>query len=470
MDSQTRQPVIIALIVASAFFMENLDATVIATALPHMASTFGVTEVAVSIGMTAYMLTLAVFIPVSAWVADRFGSRSVFGSAIVVFTVASLLCGLSNGLWEFTAARVLQGIGGALMVPVGRLVVLRSTEKRYLMRSIAYIMWPGLAAPIIGPAIGGFISTYYTWRWIFLLNVPIGIVGLAMAAVFIPNQKEAGRRPFDVTGFVLSGMALTCLMYGMELVGQLDVQWHTTAAVLAGGALFGALAVRHFLRAEHPLVDLGSLRIPTFRVSLSGGFLYNVAVNVAPFMLPLLFQIGFGLNAFASGLLVLAYAAGNLGMKSVTTPILKRFGFRSVMIVNGLLTVATIAACSALSPATPHAVVIAVLLVGGLCRSMQMTSINTLAFADVPPAMMSSASTLFSVAQQMTIGLGIALGAIALHFAVWLHGGGTHLALADFRVAFTVVAALMLVSVISFIGIERDAGADVSGHRPAPAR
>jgi EmrB/QacA subfamily drug resistance transporter len=464
MDSQTRHSVIIALIVASAYFMENLDTTVIATALPHMASTFNVTAVAVSIGMTAYMLTLAIFIPIGGWVADRFGSRTVFGGAIVVFTVASLLCGMANGLWEFTAARVLQGIGGALMVPVGRLIVLRSTEKRYLMRSIAYIMWPGLAAPIIGPAIGGFISTYSSWRWIFLLNVPIGIVCVALTAYFIPNQKGADRRPFDVTGFALSGMALTCLMYGMELIGQLDVQWHIAAAVLAAGALSGILAVRHLLRAAHPLLNLGPLRIPTLRVSIGGGSLYIIAVNVAPFMLPLLFQIGFGMNAFASGLLVLAYAAGNLGMKTVTTPILKRYGFRSVMIVNGLLTAATIAACCAFSPTTPHTVIIAVLLIGGLCRSMQMTSINTLAFADVPAASMSSASTLFSVTQQMTIGLGIAFGAIALHFAVWLHGG-TQLALADFHVAFAVVAAVSLISVISFIGIEGDAGADVSGHR-----
>jgi MFS family permease len=300
--------------------------------------------------------------------------------------------------------------------------------------------------------------------------VPIGLVGLALTAIFIPNQKEAGRRPFDVSGFVLSGMALTCLMYGMELIGQLDVQWPVAAAVLAGGVLSGALALRHFRRAEHPLVDLGILRIPTVRAAIGGGSLYNTAVNVAPFMLPLLFQIGFGMTAFASGLLVLAYAAGNLGMKSVTTPILKRFGFRSVMIANGLLTAATVAACSALSPSTPHAVVVAVLLLGGLCRSMQMTSINTLVFADVPPPAMSSASTLFSVTQQMTIGMGIAVGAITLHFAVWLHGGGTHLGLADFQVAFAVVAALVLVSIPIFIGIERNAGADVSGHRPAPAR
>lgn len=470
MSLSSRQSVIIALIVACAYFMENLDATVIATALPHLASTFGVAPVRVSVGMTAYLLTLAVFIPISGWVADRFGQRSVFGSAIVVFTGASILCGLSNGLAEFTAARILQGIGGAMMVPVGRLAVLRSTEKRRLMRSIAYITWPGLAAPVLGPALGGFISTYFTWRWIFLLNVPIGLLGLALTATFIPNLREAGRRPFDVRGFVLSGVALSCLMYGMELVGQLHGDWRSATAALTCGTVAAALAIRHFRRAEHPLIDLAPWRIPTFRVTLDGGSLYVVSVSVSPFLLPLFFQLGFGLNAFAAGLLVLAYAAGNLAMKTVTTPILKRFGFRRVMIVNGLLTAVTIALCALLSPDTPRALIMLVLLAGGLCRSMQFTSINTLAFADVPPARMSSASTFFSMVQQMTIGLGIAFGAIALHAAVLVHGDHGQLSLADFRVAFVLVAVLVLISVLYFIGIEPDAGGEVSGHTRAASR
>jgi EmrB/QacA subfamily drug resistance transporter len=470
MSLSNRHSVIIALIVASAYFMENLDATVIATALPHMASTFGVTAVSLSIGMTAYLLALAVFIPISGWVADRFGQRSVFGSAIVVFTAASILCGLSNGLVGFTAARILQGMGGAMMVPVGRLAVLRSTEKRHLMRSIAYITWPGLAAPVIGPALGGFISTYFSWRWIFLLNVPIGLLGLALTAIFIPNSRESSRRPFDVRGFVLSGVALTCLMYGMERVGQLHSDWRITIAALACGVLAAVLALRHFRRAEHPLIDLSSWRIPTFRVTLDGGSLYVVSVSVSPFLLPLLFQLGFGLNAFAAGLLVLAYAAGNLGMKTVTTPVLKRFGFRNVMIVNGLLTAATIALCSLLSPDTPRALVMAVLFAGGLCRSMQFTSINTLAFADVPPARMSSASTFFSMVQQMTIGLGIAFGAIALHAAVLIHGNHAQLSLPDFRIAFLLVAALVLISVLYFIGVKPDAGREVSGHMRTASR
>jgi len=348
--------------------------------------------------------------------------------------------------------------------------VLRSTEKRHLMRSIAYITWPGLAAPVIGPALGGFISTYFSWRWIFLLNVPIGLVGLVLTAIFIPNSRESSRRPFDVPGFLLSGVALTCLMYGMERVGQLHSDWRITVASLAFGLLAAVMALRHFQRAEHPLIDLSSWRIPTFRVTLDGGSLYVVSVSVSPFLLPLLFQLGFGLNAFAAGLLVLAYAAGNLGMKTVTTPILKRFGFRNVMIVNGLITAAAIALCSLLSPDTPRALIILVLLVGGLCRSMQFTSINTLAFADVPPARMSSASTFFSMVQQMTIGLGIAFGAIALHAAVLIHGNHAQLTLADFRVAFLLVAVLVLISVLYFIGIKPDAGREVSGHTPSASR
>lgn len=470
MPLSPRQSVIIALIVASAYFMENLDATVIASALPRMATTFGVTPVNLSIGMTAYLLALAVLIPISGWVADRFGQRSVFGTAVVVFTGASILCGLSNGLLGFTLARVLQGIGGAMMVPVGRLAVLRTTDKRHLMRSIAFITWPGLAAPVLGPALGGFISTYFSWRWIFLLNVPIGLLGLTLTAIFIPNFRAPSRRQFDVPGFVLSGIALSCLMYGMELVGQLHSDWRITLATLACGLIAAIVAVRHFRRAEHPLIDLSSWRIPTFRVTLDGGSMYIVSVSVSPFLLPLLFQLGFNLNAFDAGLLVLAYAAGNLGMKTATTPILKRFGFRKVMIVNGLLTSATIAMCSLLSPDTPRPLIMFVLLIGGFCRSMQFTSINTLAFADVPPARMSSASTLFSMVQQMTIGLGIACGAIALHAAVLLHGNHGELSLTDFRVAFLLVSVPVLISVLYFIGIKPDAGCEVSGHTHTASR
>ena len=405
-DRGESRAVLIALVVAAAFFMENLDGTVIATALPQMARSFGTTAVDLSVGMTAYLLALSVFIPASGWVADRLGARSVFGGAIAVFTVASVLCSLSQGLWSFTAARVLQGMGGAMMVPVGRLVVLRTTEKRDLMRAMAYITWPGLVAPILGPPVGGFFTTYATWRWIFLLNVPLGLLGLGLVAALFPNVRGAERRRFDGRGFVLSGIALPCLMYGLEAVGQPGGRPVVVVGVLLAGAGFGTLAVRHMRRAAQPLIALGALRVPSFAVTVWGGSVFRMTIGSIPFLVPLLLQVGFGMSAFAAGVLVLAGAAGNLGMKVVTTPILRRFGFRSVLVVNGMLVAGSIAACAALSPGTPGWVIVGVLFVGGLCRSMQFTCLNTLQFADIPAAEMSGASTFSSMVQQMAMGLG----------------------------------------------------------------
>ena len=291
------RPILIALTVAGAFFMENLDGTVIATALPQMARSFGTSPINLSVGMTAYILALAVFIPISGWTADRFGSRSVFGAAIVVFTLTSLLCGASNGVWSFTAARVAQGIGGAMMVPVGRLVVLRSTEKQHLMRAMAYITWPGLAAPVIGPPVGGFITTYANWRWVFWLNLPLGVLALVLVAILFRNESGRQRRPFDAIGFVLSGIALPSLMNGLNLAARPQAQWGVTTAVLVGSLLFAALAVRHFRRTDNPLVDLAALRLPTFSVTVWAGSLFRIAIGSIPFLVPLLLQVAFGLSA-----------------------------------------------------------------------------------------------------------------------------------------------------------------------------
>src|SRR5215470_9633419 len=266
---------LVALLVAGAFFMENLDGTVIATALPQMAQTFGVSPVDLNVGMTAYMLTLAVFIPVSGWVADRLGARIVFSSAIGLFTFASVLCGFSNNLWQFTASRILQGIGGAMMVPVGRLVVLRITEKKDLMRSIAYITWPGLAAPVIGPPTGGFITTYLSWRWIFFLNVPLGIIGIVLAMLWIKNQRE-GRGGFDWFGFAMAGSACISFMYSLELFGRQDVRWLAASVFLAYGLLAGYIAVFHMRRAQHPLIDLKCLKAQTFAIVIFGGSLFRI--------------------------------------------------------------------------------------------------------------------------------------------------------------------------------------------------
>jgi EmrB/QacA subfamily drug resistance transporter len=462
------RPVFVALLVAGAFFMENLDGTVIATALPQMARSFGIGPVDLNMGMTAYMLTLAVFIPVSGWVADRFGARTVFSSAIGVFTFASILCGISNGLWQFTAARILQGIGGAMMVPVGRLVVLRITEKKDLMRSIAYITWPGLVAPILGPPAGGFITTYSSWRWIFFLNVPLGLIGMALATFWIVNDGEHAARPFDWLGFTLAGTACTAFMYSLELMGRQNPRWTTVGLFLGYSVAAGWMAVRHMRRSPHPLIEFDCLKVRTFAVTIWGGSLFRIAISVSPFLLPLLFQISFGMTAFQSGLLVLAVFAGNLSMKPVTTPVLRRFGFRNVLLVNGVITTVLIFCCGLLSPQTPRTVIVAVLFLHGLSRSMQFTSLATLAFVDIPKALMSSASSFSAVVQQMSMGMGVAVGAVALRAAAAMRGHLSAIpALMDFHIAFGLAAVLALAAILDCFTLDPDAGAEVSGHRAA---
>ncbi|HEY0794109.1 MAG TPA: MFS transporter [Chthoniobacterales bacterium] len=467
--SATKHPLVITLLVAGAFFMENLDGTVIATALPQMARSFGRSPVDLNVGLTAYLLTLAVFIPISGWVADRFGTRTVFGWAIAVFTLASALCGLSNGLPEFVGARILQGVAGALMVPVGRLAVLRSTEKSELMRAIAYLTWPGLAAPILGPPVGGFITTYLSWRWIFFLNVPLGILGVFLTAILIPNARPEEKKAFDWIGFILIGAACAGLMHGLEVLGQQGSGvWWTAGLPLTGSLVCGAVAVWHAHRTPHPLLDFRALQVPTFRVTVQGGSLSRMAISTVPFLLPLMFQVGFHLDAFQSGLLVLAVFAGNLGMKPATSGVLRRFGFRTTLIGNGVLAAVSLFACGTLFPNTPRPVILVVLFAGGLFRSMQFTALNTLNFADVPPLLMTGANTLASMLGQMAMGMGVAFGAIALRLAPFLRGnhGGV---LTDFHIAFGCAGLAALAATIDCFGLKPDAGAEVSGHAHRPS-
>jgi EmrB/QacA subfamily drug resistance transporter len=458
-------------IVAATFFMEYLDSTIVATALPQMAHSFGVGPNEVSLGMTAYMLALAVFIPVSGWVADRYGSRTVFASAITLFTLASVLCGLADSVAGFTAARVLQGFGGAMMVPVGRLIVVRNTEKSQLMKAISTITWPAIAAPVVGPPVGGFITTYASWRWIFLINVPFGIAVLAAVWLMVRNERGTERKPLDLAGFLLSGAALTALMYGTELASQDEAPLGLALGMAAAGMALGFAAWRHGLNSRHPLIDYTTLKVPTFSVTIITGTFSRIGIGAVPYLMPLLFQIGFGMSAFHSGLLLLASAIGNLGMKALTTRILERFGFRMVAIVNILLAGVFTAACGLLAPSTPLALSLIVVFLYGVTRSMQFTTLATLAYADIPQRQMSTASTLWSAAQQMTIGMGIAFGAVMLRLGSWLHGGrsadGAHFSLADFRFAFLCAGALTLVSVMGYIGLARDAGSRISGGKGA---
>ena len=455
---------VLPFIVAATFFMEYLDTTIIATALPQMARSFSVGPNEVSLGMTAYMLTLAVFIPISGWIADRFGSRSVFGTAVVIFVLASVACGLSVGLVSFTASRVLQGIGGAMMVPVGRMIVVRNTDSSRLMQAISTITWPGILAPVIGPTLGGFITTYASWHWIFFLNVPFGLLALGAIIRFVPNQRETARRPLDRTGFLLSGAALIALLYGTELASHQDADLVQAIGFMLAGLVVGWLAVRHAYRARHPLLDLRTLGVPTFSVTVLWGSATRIGIEAVPYLAPLLFQLGFGLSPFRSGLLLMASAVGNLGMKFFTTRMLRQFGFRTIAAINGALAAIFTVATGWLAPSTPLAILLVVLFAYGLARSLQFTTLATLAYADVSAGQKGAASTLWSVAQQMTIGMGIAFGALSLRVSAALLGaGGQGFALADFRIAFGFAGALILVSLVGYLRLPGNAGSQISG-------
>ncbi|NWE42013.1 DHA2 family efflux MFS transporter permease subunit [Pseudomonas yamanorum] len=456
-----RRSTLIALLVAVTFFMENLDATVIATALPDIAKTFGVGAVDVNIGMSAYMLAVAVFIPISGWLADRFGSRLVFGWAIVLFSLSSLLCGLSDSLQTFVAARVLQGISGAMMVPVGRLAVLRATEKKDLVRAISFITWPGLVAPILGPPVGGFIVTHASWPWIFYLNLPLGLLALIATLVLIPKRDEVTSRTFDFSGFLLVGVASAALLYGVELLGQSRGSLLQGLLLSAAGVMLGAFAWRHMRRHAQPLLALEVVSVRTFSVCLCGGSIFRVAISTLPFLLPLMFQLAFGLSAFDAGLLVLAVFAGNLAMKPFTTAVMQRWGFRPVLMINGILGVLAIAACALLDQRMSWALILFILFVGGLSRSMQFTLFNTLGFADIPKAQMSDASTLFSMFFQLSMAMGVAIGALLLRFAMNLHGNTGQAATADFQLTFLWVAVIAGVALLDNLRLPAQAGESV---------
>lgn len=453
---------LIPLIIACALFMESLDSTAIATALPAIAASLGADPLHLSLAITSYLFSLAVFIPISGWLTDRFGTRTMLLCGIALFVLGSLGCAQSRSLLDLVAARTMQGIGGSLMMPVGRLVLLRSIPKHDLVRAMAWVTLPALLGPVLGPPVGGLITTYASWRWIFWINIPIGLAFFLLVARFIPQLRlEPG--PFDGTGFLLCAGGLLALVAGLETGGRGLAGWPTVLLALAGGTGLLAAYVRHSRGVARPVIDLTLLRIPSFRATILGGSLYRIGIGAIPVLLPMLLQLGFGLSAFRSGLLTFASAAGAMAMKATAAPILRRFGFRRVLLVNSLLGSVSIAAMALFGPATPAAVIVAILLAGGFSRSLQFTSLNTLAYADVEPAGMSRATSFSSTAQQLALSLGAAVGALLLHAAAMAQGLPPT-APAAFPAAFLGTALIALLSAGCFLSLSADAGAEVSGH------
>ncbi len=451
------------LIVACALFMENLDSTIVATSLPAIAADLHQDPIALKLSMTSYMLAQAVFIPASGWVADRYGTQKVFRAAIVVFTIGSILCGLSSTLPQFIAARILQGCGGAMMTPVGRLALFRSIERSEIVRAMAYLTIPALIGPMLGPPLGGFISTFLHWRWNFWINVPIGVLGVILTTLYIPNSREENIVAFDLRGFLLSACGLSSLIFGLTVFGRGFLPRDANLGLILFGLVCMMAYVRHARKAENPILDLRLLRIKTYWASLVGGFLFRIGVGATPFLLPLMLQLGFGMTPFQSGLTTFVATAGALVMKATAESVLNRFGFRKTLVFNALISAGFLALNGVFRADTPQALLIAVLFVGGFFRSLQFTALNALAYADLDNAALSKATSFSAVIQQLSLSSGVAIAAAVVE-ATRAASMDANIVAADFPPAFFTVALVTAASALIFMRLPRDAGAALSGH------
>ncbi len=455
-------PLGMALLVAGAFFMEILDATIITPAIPLIATSLGVEPVDVNVAITAYLVTVAVLIPATGWMTDRFGIRPVFIAAIAVFTLASLGCAFSVSLPMLVAMRILQGIGGAMMVPVGRLAVLRYSDKADRVRAIALLTWPALAAPVIAPALGGAIATVGSWRWIFLVNIPIGVVGFLLALKLIRGGPASAARPLDWRGMLALGGGIAAALIALESVRVTGTNWWQVATGTAVAVVLLVLAVVHLLRTPHPLITLSVLRFRSLRITVTAGSLYRMVITAVPFLLPLQFQLVFGWTPLRAGLMVAALFVGNLTIKPATTPLMRRFGIKRVLLVNGVLSVLWFALLAVLHPGLPIWLIAVILYVSGALRSIGFTAYNTLAFADVVGDDLTHGNTLNASVQELASGVGIAVAALLISQLTPLVGGGPG---AAYSATFLVLAALLAVTLIETMRLPRNAGAEVSGTR-----
>ncbi len=452
-----------ALIVACALFMQNLDSTVIATALPTMARDFGVASVRMNVALTSYLLSLAVCIPASGWMADRFGARTVFRAAIAVFTLGSVLCGRADTLPFLVLARIVQGLGGAMMVPVGRLVLLRSVQKSEVVAAMAWLSMPALIGPIIGPPLGGLIVTYMSWRWVFDINVPIGVLGVVLVTLYVDDIRDDQQVKLDGWGLLLSATGLAGTMLGLETAGRGMVDVSVTLSLFGVGL---ASAIGYWLHARRhpaPLLDFTLLRIPTFLVSVLAGTLFRMGVGAVPFLLPMMLQVGFGRSAAESGMITFASSAGALVMKPAAMTALRRFGFRDTLLVNTIISAVFLAVCAAFRPAWPAALIYLALLLGGFFRSLQFTAYNSIAYAEIPRERMSAATSLYSTFQQVSLTMGVSVGAAVLEISMRGLGHATP-GLADFSAGFIVIGILSALAAPATLLMPRNAGEEMSGH------
>jgi len=464
--AKPRLKILIPLVVGCAFFMEGLDSTMLAVAIPDMARSLGEHPLRLNLVITTYLLSLAVFIPVSGWIADRLGTRLVFCVAITIFAAGSVLCGLSTSLPMILVMRVLQGFGGAMMTPVGRLILLRSFPRSDLVSAMNWMTIPAMIGPTVGPIVGGFVTTYVSWRAIFLLNLPIGIAGVVLALWLMEDFRAPAPTRFDLRGFFIAGMGLALLELAIENVGRPMIPVPLGMAVFVAALAILLLYGWHARHREDPILDLRLLRIRTFRIGTVTGGVCRMGLDATPFLLPLLFQVGFGLSPFHSGLLTFSSSLGAMLVRILSSTLLRFFGFRRLLAGGACLAAAVTAGCGLLRPDTPVWLIVVVVLLSGCVRSIQYLGLNTISYADVPAAVLSKSTSVGGVGQQLARGFGIAVGAALLAVIA----GPRMLIINDFELAFGLIALLPLGSALGFLRLSPVDGAEVSGHLHVRAR
>ncbi|MBS3848955.1 MFS transporter [Devosia sp. BSSL-BM10] len=451
------------LILAVALFMEQMDSTVIATSLPAIAADIGTQPIALKLALTAYFVALAIFIPISGWMADRFGAKNIFRIAIGVFMLGSLACSFSFSLETFVLSRFFQGIGSSMMTPVGRLLLVRSTPRNELVSAMAWLTIPALLGPLTGPLIGGFLTTYLSWHWIFWINIPIGIAGIILVGIFLKVPEERSQRRLDFRGFLIAAVAFSGTVFGLSVVSLPALPIVYGYATLAVGLAAGVLYFVHARRTQHPLLDPHLFRHKLFRSAVIGGSFFRIGVGAVPFLLPLMLQLGFGMTPFQSGAITFVSAIGAIMSKFLAEKVYARFGFPRTLGFASFFGGVLIAAQGLFDTATPVLVIMVVLLLGGVLRSVFFTGANALGYADVGDAEASQATAIVAVAQQLSVAFGVAVAGAILEASTQMRG--SELQLVDFQIAFFVVGGLSALAGFIYWRLPVDAGSNVSGHR-----
>lgn len=457
-----RLRILIPVLVAMAFLMEQLDSTIITTAIPDMAHSLGTSPVRLNAAVTAYVLTVAAFIPVSGWFADRFGTRRVFVLALIVFTIGSMLCGMANSFGMLVAMRVIQGLGGAMMTPVGRLILLRSFPRKDMVTAMLYMTLPAVIGPVIGPLLGGFLTTYLSWRWIFYANIPFGIVGIVLALRYVEDVRSATRSKFDFRGFLMVGVGVVLLQFGLENISHPVVSTTVMGGLMIVAVVLLASFARYARTVAAPVIDLTLFRLRSFAVATLAGGLCRIAINGVPFLLPLMLQLGFGMSPIASGSLTFIVSIGALFSRWMMSQLLRRFGFGKLLICSALAAAALLAGFTFIGPGTPAWLIMIYIFLVGLARSTQFMGSNTLAYSDMPDDKLSRATSLGGILQQLSISLGVSVSAMLLTL---LNPDGGPLTPSDFHQAFLVLAILPLLAVPGFLMLRAEDGSQVSGYR-----